>query len=382
MDINKILDNVIKIDKKIFRVYEEMTINDYEGKSNEQKIYELKELISLENWAYKNLNLSYENIKLILDKLEKLSIGDCEKEISQIILCEKIKTNSMQLIHYRVDDKYVEQLVLCRVYDHLSKLYYLDDRTPKDVNCYIEGGQPVAKKDDETDIYITDDSYFKMRLLSEKEYIKKAISEHRVVLAFNKRCKKKLEIEAQTDIEQMLIMLLDIKSDIDVNNKYFYFDEIYRTMFNNKTLEYRVIGADFVFDDLFEQFSIQHNSVQANKDFLKVHREQLSYLVIFEFIHYLFSFTDSKFIGDDYKAKNNIILFNIYIEKLKAYISVIRYDELNAIKIACYKHYQEIIDNNKCAEMVYSCFDQNRYQMLYDFVNMGVEDNKVKSYQN
>lgn len=381
MDINKILEQVIQIDKKIFRIYEDMTVNDYIGKSNDEKIKELKVLIELENWAYKLLNLDYENLKHMIDKFEKMPISDLEKEISEDILLKKATFDLTQLLEYRIEDKYVEKLVLCRIYDYFNKLYYFDPKTPKDINCYKEKGKLIPKKDDETDIYITDASYLIMKKLSIKEYERTAINEHNVVLTFNTSCKKELEKEAETDIEQVTIMLLEIKSDIDVRNRYFYLDEIYRRIFNNKTLENRVMSADFVFDNLYEQFSIQSSSNKANKKFLEVYRGQISYLVIYDLIHYLFSFKDNEFIGNTKINKYHIIAFNIYIEALKGYISVMRSDELTAIKKTCYLHYQDVIKNNKCAQMIYSCFSEKSYDQLQSFINIGIDKEKVKQYE-
>lgn len=381
MDINKVLEIVIQVDKKIFRIYEEMTVNDYLNKPNDLSIIELKKLIELENWAYKQLNLNYEDLKNIIDELEKIPITNLEKEISKDILLKKVTFNYNELLEYRIENKYVEKLVLCRIYDYLTKTYYLFEQTPKDINCYIERGKLISKKDDETDIYITDDSYLTMRYLTSKEYQKIATMEHNIVLAFNTNCKKELEKEAQVDIEQVITMLLEIKSDMDTYNRYFYIDEVYRRIFNNKTLENRVINADFIFDNLFEQFSIQSSYNKANKKFLKVYRSQISYLIIYDLIHYLFNFKDNNFIGNNVISRYNIITFNIYIEILKGYISVMRSDELEAIKKTCYIHYQDVIKDNEYAKMVYSCFKANSYDQLQGFINIGIDKEKIKQYK-
>lgn len=372
MDIEKIFEQIIIIDKEILNIYQTMIINDYQVKSDEKLIEQLKKLIELEKWAYQKLNLSYEQIGKIIDLLEIDSIP--EVDLANDLLLNKIKSDNILEKHLK--EKEIKQLINYRIKIYLESIYYLDSKTPKNINYYTEGINEIEKKDDKCDIYLTDSSYLQMRLMSEKQYIACALANHDVVLTFNTNLKKKLEIEAITDIEQLLIMLLELKSSLDGNNRYFYIEEIYYNIFKNKILEDRVISADFNFENLFEQFSTNQFSNENNKKFLNIYRQQISYISIYDYINYLFSFEDNDF-QYDANGKYNIISFNIYIEYLKSYICVMRYDELVAIRDACYQIYKNIIDNNKCAKMVYYCLSDECYDRMQGLLNMDKKE-KIK----
>ena len=362
MNIKTLFENVISVDKQILKIYQNIIINEYLQKDNEKNIEYLKELIELEKWAYSKIDLSYLKLNFVLEELEKCMIP--EIELSNTILFTKIKSDN--ILENSLEEKYITQLIFYRIYLHLEEIYYLNPQTPKKINCYNESSRIIDKKDDKTDIYLTDASYVAFRNETEQQYIKNALENHTVVLTFNTELKKQLELEAMVDMEQLAIMLLKIKTSIDVNNRYFYIQEIYFNMFKNKRLEERVIKADFYFDDLFDQFSTCKFHNQNNIKFLKIHREQISYISIYEYIKYLFSFVDNDF-TQDIDGKFNIVIFNSYIEYFKAYIGMMRHDELVAIRDTCYKCYKEVIDNNNYAKLVcYSLTDEcyNQAQTL------------------
>ena len=54
-----------------------------------------------------------------------------------------------------------------------------------------------------------------------------------------------------------------------------------------------------------------------------------------------------------------------------------RYDELVAIRDACYQIYKNIIDNNKCAKMVYYCLSDECYDRMQGLLNMDKKE-KIK----
>lgn len=375
MDLEMFLKNVISVDQQILKIYQNIIINEYLQKDNEKNIKYLKQLIELEKWAYQKLNLSYEQIGKIIDLLEIDSIP--EVDLARNLLLNKIKSNN--ILEKQLKEQEITQLINYRIKIYLESIYYLDSKTPKNINYYpegIEGINEIEKKDDKCDIYLTDSSYLPMRLMSEKQYIACALANHDVVLTFNTNLKKRLEMEAITDIEQLLIMLLELKSSLDGNNRYFYIEEIYYNIFKNKILEDRVISADFNFENLFEQFSTNQFSNENNKKFLNIYRQQISYISIYDYVNYLFSFEDNDFINY-INGKYNIISFNIYIEYLKSYICVMRYDELVAIRDACYKIYKNIIANNKCAKMVYYCLSDEYYDRMQGLLNMDKKE-KIK----
>ena len=104
-------------------------------------------------------------MNFVLEELEKCMIP--EIELYNTILFTKIKSDN--ILENSLEEKYITQLIFYRIYLHLEEIYYLNPQTPKKINCYNESSRIIDKKDDKTDIYLTDASYVAFRNETEQQ---------------------------------------------------------------------------------------------------------------------------------------------------------------------------------------------------------------------
>ena len=349
MKTEEILKNIRKIDKKILEIYNKIKSKETYTESFDQEIYELKNLASLEDYLYSNLNRN--ELKDIIEKYESLFDKNLYYELSIKQLEKVIEMKNEQNIEL------VEIMIRERMINYLNFLYKLDvpDSEMKD-----------EYNDDKTKIYLPNNTIETISMTT-KQYIEKAVAKEEKVYAFYEPIRRKLIFESilGKDMAEIFFLYVGLET---TERPQFYAEEIYNNIFTNKLLEERMLSFDFDIDSLLENLSIQKNT--PNKKFVYWYRSHKSFSYLEQMLKQFNQYKDDIILSKSCLIYN--LSFDMFLLTVDANIMLLTKEDFQQLKKQT-EQYLNIYKNDNyelVKRELNKKVSQENYQKLKKIINL------------
>ena len=270
----KMFEPIYKIDKKIFKIYQDIKRKIIQNINIESEKKELKEWVELENKFLEKLSLEKKDLTSIIQLLTLKLEHTNDKRLSLDILFQNekyLEENDVEIVL----NSDMEKMITLRLLKHIRDLHYLKETTKKNIRTYNLGNLTLPQLEDLTDIYVNE-NYYSFYSQSSEQFVKYAQKQKEKVYAFNIETKKRLELLSDLDFNAYYIFFLDTVSNAKRKDSNFYANYEYDLVFMNKDIEKMMIDLNFDIELIL--WIISHDDfMTANRKFIKLYRSHISF---------------------------------------------------------------------------------------------------------